>query len=139
MFLDEPTSGLDMNQLKDIRALIKDLGKDRTVIFSTHIMQEVEAICDRVVIINRGEIVADGKPNELDLGNKVVTVYAEFEGEIAKNRLNKIPQVRKVERVGEGWLFEGSADSDLRKQIAFCGTIPASICAFSWRYQRLAL
>lgn len=118
LILDEPTSGLDPNQLVEIRELIKQIGKEKTVMLSTHIMQEVEAICDRVVIINRGEIVADGKPNELELGNKVVTVYAEFEGEIARKKLQSIAQVRKVEKVGEGWLFEGAADADLRKQIA---------------------
>ena len=59
LILDEPTSGLDPNQLIEIRALIKSMGKDRTVMLSTHIMQEVEAMCDRVVIINNGEIVAD--------------------------------------------------------------------------------
>jgi ABC-2 type transport system ATP-binding protein len=118
LILDEPTSGLDPNQLVEIRDLIKRIGKEKTVMLSTHIMQEVEAICDRVVIINQGKIVADGKPNELELGKKVVTVYAEFEGEIPRNKLQKIAQVRKVEKVGEGWLFEGAADSDLRKQIA---------------------
>ena len=59
LILDEPTSGLDPNQLVDIRALIRSLGKDRTVVLSTHIMQEVEAMCDRVVLIRLGEIVAD--------------------------------------------------------------------------------
>ena len=60
LILDEPTSGLDPNQLVEIRKLIKDLGKEKTVIFSTHIMQEVQALCNRVVIINKGKIVADG-------------------------------------------------------------------------------
>ena len=59
LILDEPTSGLDMNQLQDIRKLIKELGKEKTVIFSTHIMQEVQALCDRVIIINNGKLVAD--------------------------------------------------------------------------------
>ena len=59
LILDEPTTGLDPNQLVEIRELIKDLGKDKTVLFSTHIMQEVEAVCDRVIIINKGEIVTD--------------------------------------------------------------------------------
>jgi ABC-2 type transport system ATP-binding protein len=59
LILDEPTSGLDPNQLTDIRALIKELGKNKTVILSTHIMQEVEALCDEVVVINKGEIVAN--------------------------------------------------------------------------------
>lgn len=65
LILDEPTSGLDPNQLSDIRALIKNLGKDRTVIISTHIMQEVEALCDDVIIINKGTLVANSSINEL--------------------------------------------------------------------------
>lgn len=70
LILDEPTTGLDPNQLVEIRDLIKNVGKDKTVIFSTHIMQEVEAICDRVVIINKGKIVADGTLSELKKGGK---------------------------------------------------------------------
>ncbi len=70
LILDEPTTGLDPNQLVEIRDLIKNVGKDKTVIFSTHIMQEVEAICDRVVIINRGKIVADSTLSELKKGGK---------------------------------------------------------------------
>jgi len=65
LILDEPTSGLDPNQLVDIRNLIKDLGKEKTVILSTHIMQEVEAMCQRVIIINKGKIVADNKVSQL--------------------------------------------------------------------------
>ncbi|SEB16527.1 ATP-binding cassette domain-containing protein [Pedobacter hartonius] len=65
LILDEPTTGLDPNQLTDIRELIRNLGKDKTVILSTHIMQEVEALCDQVVIINKGKIVADSLLNEL--------------------------------------------------------------------------
>jgi ABC-2 type transport system ATP-binding protein len=118
LILDEPTSGLDPNQLVEIRELIKKIGKEKTVMLSTHIMQEVEAICDRVVIINKGDIVADGKTNELQNEDQVITIYAEFEGEQSKSRLTKISNVRKVEKVGEGWLFEGSANVDLRKQIA---------------------
>lgn len=70
LILDEPTTGLDPNQLVEIRDLIKSVGKDKTVIFSTHIMQEVEAICDRVIIINRGKIVANGTLSELKQGGK---------------------------------------------------------------------
>ncbi|HEY1054650.1 MAG TPA: gliding motility-associated ABC transporter ATP-binding subunit GldA [Emticicia sp.] len=72
LILDEPTTGLDPNQLVEIRDLIKNVGKDKTVIFSTHIMQEVEAICDRVVIINRGKIVADSNLSELKKGGKAI-------------------------------------------------------------------
>ncbi|WP_259015032.1 gliding motility-associated ABC transporter ATP-binding subunit GldA [Emticicia fluvialis] len=72
LILDEPTTGLDPNQLVEIRDLIKQIGKDKTVIFSTHIMQEVEAICDRVVIINRGKIVADSTLSELKKDGKAM-------------------------------------------------------------------
>jgi ABC-2 type transport system ATP-binding protein len=70
LILDEPTTGLDPNQLVEIRNMIKTVGKDKTVIFSTHIMQEVEAICDRVILINHGNIVADGSLSELKKGGK---------------------------------------------------------------------
>lgn len=119
LILDEPTSGLDPNQLVEIRELIKKIGKEKTVMLSTHIMQEVEAICDRVVIINKGDIVADGKTSDLQHAEgQVITVYAEFDGDVSKNQLSKIANVRKVEKIGEGWLFEGNANVDLRKQIA---------------------
>ena len=73
LILDEPTTGLDPNQLIDIRQLIKDLGRDRLVIFSTHIMQEVEQVCDDVIVINRGNVIEQGEKNEL------VTKYGSIE------------------------------------------------------------
>ncbi|MDB2656479.1 gliding motility-associated ABC transporter ATP-binding subunit GldA [Crocinitomicaceae bacterium] len=118
LILDEPTSGLDPNQLADIRNLIKSIGKEKTVMLSTHIMQEVEAICDRVVIINRGEIVADDTAKDLQLEGSVQTVFVEFEGSISRNQLKKIPGVGRVEQLGEGWLLESSEDMDLRKSVA---------------------
>lgn len=118
LILDEPTSGLDPNQLADIRELIKKIGQSKTVMLSTHIMQEVEAICDRVVIINRGEIVADGQPGDIQYNNNGQTIYVELEGQVTKNQLNKIAAVSKVEKVGEGWLLESKGDEDLRKIIA---------------------
>jgi ABC-2 type transport system ATP-binding protein len=78
LILDEPTTGLDPNQLVEIRNLIKQIGQNKTVIFSTHIMQEVEAICDRVIIINRGKIVADGSLNELKQGKNIEDVFREL-------------------------------------------------------------
>jgi ABC-2 type transport system ATP-binding protein len=118
LILDEPTSGLDPNQLVEIRDLIKRIGKEKTVMLSTHIMQEVEAICDRVVIINKGEIVADGKTSDISSTGDILTVYAEFEGTVNRNTLGKIAGVSKVEKVGEGWLLEGNKQSDLRKAVA---------------------
>jgi ABC-2 type transport system ATP-binding protein len=118
LILDEPTSGLDPNQLVEIRELIKQIGKSKTVMLSTHIMQEVEAICDRVIIINKGQIVADDTASHLQLDETHQTVYAEFDKEIAKSVLTKIPHVRKVEKVAGGWLLETTDKVDLRKEIA---------------------
>lgn len=118
LILDEPTSGLDPNQLVEIRELIRSIGKEKTVMLSTHIMQEVEAICDRIVIIKRGEIVADDKAGNLQSDQSVQTVYVEFEGTVSKNQLNKINGVHKVEKVGDGWLLESKEAVDLRKLIA---------------------
>ena len=118
LILDEPTTGLDPNQLVDIRNLIKSIGKTKTVFLSTHIMQEVEAICDRVIIINKGQLVADNTAFELQHDHTHQTVYTEFEGNVSKGLLNKIPHVRKVEKVGEGWLLETTDDVDLRKEIS---------------------
>ena len=118
LILDEPTSGLDPNQLVEIRELIKQIGKSKTVMLSTHIMQEVEAICDRVIIINKGQIVADDTASHLQLDVTHQTVYVEFDKEVAKSLLTKIPHVREVEKVGEGWLLESTDSIDLRKEIA---------------------
>jgi len=118
LILDEPTSGLDPNQLAEIRELIRTIGKEKTVMLSTHIMQEVEAICDRVVIINKGQIVADDKASILQENTSHQTIYVEFEGEITKSSLSKIKQINKVENIGKGWLLEGSGGDDLRKIIA---------------------
>ena len=118
LILDEPTSGLDPNQLVEIRELIKKIGKEKTVMLSTHIMQEVEAICDRVIIINKGEIVADDKAADLQVSQTVQTVFVEFEGNVTRNQLKKIVPVNKVEAFGEGWLLETKEDVDLRKSVA---------------------
>ncbi len=118
LILDEPTSGLDPNQLVEIRELIKTIGKQKTVMLSTHIMQEVEAICNRVVIINKGSIVADNSAYDLQHANHVQTVYVEFEGDVTKALLKKIDHVRKVEQVKNGWLLETVDTVDLRKVIS---------------------
>ncbi|MFH6768710.1 gliding motility-associated ABC transporter ATP-binding subunit GldA [Gaetbulibacter aquiaggeris] len=95
LILDEPTTGLDPNQLVDIRNLIKTIGKTKTVFLSTHIMQEVEAMCDRVIIINKGEIVADKKLIELQEG-KEQTVIVEFDYRVEDAFLQKLPKVKNV-------------------------------------------
>lgn len=118
LILDEPTSGLDPNQLAEIRDLIKKIGKSKTVMLSTHIMQEVEAICDRVVIINKGEIVADDTAGHLQVDSATQTVYVEFEGTITRNKLKNIKGASKVEQLGEGWLIESNDPADLRKSVS---------------------
>ena len=118
LILDEPTTGLDPNQLVEIRDLIKRIGKQKTVMLSTHIMQEVEAICDRIVIISKGQIVADGNAGNLQKEDAHQTVYVEFDKKLSKSQLTKIPHVRKVEQVKEGWLLETIDEVDLRLQIA---------------------
>lgn len=118
LILDEPTSGLDPNQLSEIRELIKKIGKEKTVMLSTHIMQEVEAICDRVVIIRKGEIVADNTASLLQVNEDIQIVYAEFEGRVSKNLLAQIEGIKKVHQTDKGWLFETSSKDNLRKSIA---------------------
>ena len=95
LILDEPTTGLDPNQLVDIRNLIKTIGKTKTVFLSTHIMQEVEAMCDRVIIINKGEIVADKKLKELR-DEKEQTVIVEFDYRVEDAFLKQLPKVKNV-------------------------------------------
>jgi ABC-2 type transport system ATP-binding protein len=118
LILDEPTSGLDPNQLVEIRELIKTIGKEKTIMLSTHIMQEVEAICDRVIIINKGKIVANNNQQALDSSPEVQTIYIEFEGNVDSHVLKKISGVTTVKSLDNGWLIEGSTDQDLRKNVS---------------------
>lgn len=102
LILDEPTSGLDPNQIRDILKLISELGQEKTVIHSTHILSEVEATSDRVLIINNGQIVAQGTPQELMARSSGTTVYVTVKGPDAQSSLASAPFVRKVERIGDG-------------------------------------
>ena len=119
LILDEPTSGLDPNQLIDIRNLISNLGKEKTVLLSTHIMQEVEAICERAIIINKGVVVADDKIENLKKENSASNVIiVEFETEVSESLLRSIPQVGRVQRVRENhWILEPQGDIDIRANL----------------------
>lgn len=112
LILDEPTTGLDPNQLEDIRNLIKNISREKTVILSSHIMQEVEAVCNRVIIINRGKIVADGGIQEIKSGNfsGKQTVIAEFAEKVNPEQIEKINGVSKV--IAKNSVFEIEADSE---------------------------
>ncbi len=119
LILDEPTSGLDPNQLADIRHLIKELGKEKTILFSTHIMQEVQAVCDRVIIINKGRIVADDKPEQLQsrLSNKVA-VEIEFEQTINLEEIQNIQHVLSAEKLSsKEFIVQGEDSIALRKAL----------------------
>jgi ABC-2 type transport system ATP-binding protein len=120
LILDEPTSGLDPNQLDEIRSLIKELGKDKTVMLSTHIMQEVESICDRIIIINNGKLVAD---QELEQKNKTKeqkdqTIVVEFDKEILREQLLTIDPDLKLKKVENKWLISYNGADDLRLLIS---------------------
>ena len=119
LILDEPTSGLDPNQLVEIRKLIKDVSKNKTVIFSTHIMQEVQALCDRVVVINRGKIVAnDTLPNLLKSQSSQIVLVIEFEGDVTSEELKSLAGVLGVEEVSDFKFKVTSAPGrDLRPEI----------------------
>jgi len=117
LILDEPTTGLDPNQLVEIRNLIKSIGKEKTVFLSTHIMQEVEAMCDRVIIINKGEIVANKKLQELREG-KEQTVIVEFDYRVEDAFLKNLPKVKNVINT-YGFVYEitFSTTEDMRSYV----------------------
>ena len=117
LILDEPTSGLDPNQLVEIRELIKAIGKEKTLMLSTHIMQEAEAICDRVVILSKGEIVADTPTQRLHDQSEIKTVFVEFEGKVTKSQLSRIKDINKVDQKDKGWLLY-SKSVDPRSEIS---------------------
>ncbi len=119
LILDEPTSGLDPNQLADIRNLIREIGRERTVMFSTHIMQEVEAVCDRVIIINKGKLVADGSASELGRGaSEGYTISVEFDKAVSRGPLAQIEGVKRVDKVSDlSWELHCSGPADIRPSI----------------------
>jgi ABC-2 type transport system ATP-binding protein len=119
LILDEPTTGLDPNQLVEIRALIKELGKEKTVLFSTHILQEVTAVCDNIIIINKGEIVANSDAKTLQTGNKNQTVLLlelDKDIEIANFlAITGVLDVRKSEKLK--WKITYHHQNDIRPAI----------------------
>ncbi len=119
LILDEPTSGLDPNQLVEIRQLIKQLGQEKTVIFSTHIMQEVQAICDRVVIINKGKLVANDPIEQLKIRlNNRTAITVSFQEEVRKELLLRVKGVQAVESLGaKKWQLFADSQVDIRPAI----------------------
>jgi ABC-2 type transport system ATP-binding protein len=121
LILDEPTTGLDPNQLVEIRNVIKSAGKEKTVLFSTHIMQEVEAVCDRIIIISKGKIVADenkaGIKNLQSTKKQIITV--EFDKAVSESLLLKIMGVNNATLLKDNlWKLSSNSMDDLRPKIA---------------------
>ncbi|NAY92340.1 gliding motility-associated ABC transporter ATP-binding subunit GldA [Muricauda sp. JGD-17] len=117
LILDEPTTGLDPNQLMEIRKLIREIGKHKTILLSTHIMKEVEEICDRVIIINKGKLVADKKLDELR-ETKEQIIVVEFDYRVEEMLLKQMSHVAQVKNVG-GFVYEISfrTDKDMRPAV----------------------
>jgi len=118
LILDEPTTGLDPNQIMEIRDLIKSVGKQKTVMLSTHIMQEVEAICERVIILNRGELVVDHPSTNLASlqTNTGSVVYVEFDKKAHAAAIEQWPEVQSVNQISDQEM-EISANADIRKSV----------------------
>lgn len=118
LILDEPTTGLDPNQILEIRQLIKEVSVDKTVIFSTHIMQEVEALCNRAIIINKGKIVADSSLFEIRNRKAGKVVNVEFEGDINQELLAQIAGVVSVSQQGKLFRLNVEGDKEIRPLIS---------------------
>ncbi|MEO2053572.1 MAG: gliding motility-associated ABC transporter ATP-binding subunit GldA [Allomuricauda sp.] len=117
LILDEPTTGLDPNQLIEIRKLIREIGKEKTILLSTHIMKEVEAVCDRVIIINKGQLVADKRLEELREAEEQI-IEVEFDFRVEEQLLQQMPHVAKVINTG-GFVYEitFSTSKDMRPAV----------------------
>ena len=115
LILDEPTTGLDPNQLVEIRELIKNIGKDKTVFLSTHIMQEVEAICDRVIIINHGKIVTDKNLDLLVSEKTEQIIEVEFDKTIDEKLFDKLPNIQSYKNLHDlVWELSFTTETDMR-------------------------
>ena len=118
LILDEPTTGLDPNQLLEIRSVIKNVGKDKTVFLSTHIMQEVEAICDRVIIIDNGKIVTDKKLDKLISEATEQVIEVEFDGVLAEEKIAALPNIQSYVQLQESvWELTFLTDTDMRASV----------------------
>ncbi len=120
LILDEPTSGLDPNQIIEIRELIKEVGKNKTVMLSTHIMQEVDAICNNVIIINKGKIIAHDSVSNIQniIGDEQIRIEVEFDKPVTETQLKQIPGITAIQKAGDNkWILTSNKDTDLRPKI----------------------
>ena len=117
LILDEPTTGLDPNQLKDIRDLIREIGKSKTILLSTHIMQEVEAMCDRAIIISNGNIVADKKLDDLLIDQNQI-IQVEFDIRVEEKLLNNLPNLKEaINSIENHWNLVFETEKDMRAEV----------------------
>lgn len=140
LILDEPTSGLDPNQIVDIRNLIKKIGKEKTVLFSTHIMQEVEAVCDKVIVIDKGKIVANKSTLEMHQYNTTFQLISvEFDKKVSKNLLGEISGlIEAVNIKGNSWKIKAEMGKDIRPEI-FNFAVKHSITVLSMNIEEQSL
>lgn len=119
LILDEPTSGLDPNQIIEIRLLIKQMGKAKTVLFSSHILQEIESICDRVIIIHKGKIVADNTLQALqNTHQQKKQIKVQYKESVTLEMLQQLPAITHIQQSTEGaWIFEGEKMDVLQNAI----------------------
>jgi len=141
LILDEATTGLDPNQIIEIRSLIKEAGREKTVMFSTHIMQEVEAICSRIIIIDKGVIVADESKSAIHTKIKKPRqiVLVEFDRDISEPDLSEIDHVRSFKKVKDNtWAIEAADEADIRPLI-FSFAITRNLTVLSMQKQETNL
>lgn len=118
LILDEPTTGLDPNQIIEIREVIRSLSKDKTILFSTHILQEVEALCDRVIVINKGIIVADKRIEELKQSTATAKVRVSFREKIDEQALGQVGGISRIINLNDyDWLLETADPEALSKEL----------------------
>jgi len=119
LIMDEPTTGLDPNQLEEIRGLIKNIGKEKTVMLSTHIMQEVEAICSRVIIIDKGIIVADDSVEKMHAHNqtKGYVLKVEIAGDITQKKWTTLEGINQANFHDNQWFLQTNTEKDIRERI----------------------
>lgn len=120
LLLDEPTTGLDPNQLVEIRALIKEIGKEKTVLFSTHILPEVEAICQRVLILKEGKLVADRSVEKMNVSDKKnITLVVELKNNVRKSDWLELGKEIEINQINpSNWVLEGPSEPDFRERVS---------------------
>jgi len=141
LILDEPTSGLDPGQIFEIRNLIAELGKEKTVLLSTHIMQEVEAICDRVILISKGKIKADDVPASIKIGSSTerLTLVVEFDKKSGLSKLSEMKEIMEIKEIGDNLLLISAAAEPDPRQLVFDFAVASGLKVLSMQKKEKSL